>query len=50
MPANIPATENCDAAQYSFHSFGAHFVEVWVDADLGTIRVKRVVSVQDMAG
>ena len=48
MPANIPPPENRDATQYSFHSFGAHFVEVWVDADLGTIRVKRVVSVQDI--
>ncbi|MHA6248270.1 xanthine dehydrogenase family protein molybdopterin-binding subunit [Pontibacter sp. CAU 1760] len=48
MPANIPDEENRDTDMYSFHSFGAHFVEVWVDADLGTIRVKKVVSVQDV--
>ncbi|MEW9584808.1 xanthine dehydrogenase family protein molybdopterin-binding subunit [Paraburkholderia sp. DGU8] len=33
---------------YSFHSFGAVFVEVHVDADLGTIRVPRVVAVYDV--
>ncbi len=31
-----------------FHSFGAGFVEVHVDADLGTIRVPRVVGVYDV--
>lgn len=31
--------------QYSMHSFGAVFVEVHVDPDLGTIRVPRVVGV-----
>jgi xanthine dehydrogenase YagR molybdenum-binding subunit len=34
--------------KYSFHSFGAVFVEVHVDADLGTIRVPRVVGVYDV--
>ncbi|MFP3609587.1 xanthine dehydrogenase family protein molybdopterin-binding subunit [Paraburkholderia sp. SIMBA_050] len=34
--------------KYSFHSFGAVFVEVHVDADLGTIRVPRVVAVYDV--
>ncbi|MDR5800813.1 xanthine dehydrogenase family protein molybdopterin-binding subunit [Caballeronia sp. LZ001] len=34
--------------QYSFHSFGAVFVEVHVDADLGIIRVPRVVGVYDV--
>ncbi|MGF6771601.1 xanthine dehydrogenase YagR molybdenum-binding subunit [Paraburkholderia sp. GAS199] len=34
--------------KYSFHSFGAVFVEVHVDADLGTIRVARVVAVYDV--
>ena len=48
MTANIPDDKNHDGDMYSFHSFGAHFVEVWVDADLGTIRVKKVVSVQDI--
>ncbi|MGF6484753.1 xanthine dehydrogenase family protein molybdopterin-binding subunit [Paraburkholderia sp. JPY419] len=34
--------------KYSFHSFGAVFVEVHVDAELGTIRVPRVVAVYDV--
>jgi xanthine dehydrogenase YagR molybdenum-binding subunit len=34
--------------QYSFHSFGAVFAEVHVDADLGTIRVPRIVGVYDV--
>ncbi|HZZ11652.1 MAG TPA: xanthine dehydrogenase family protein molybdopterin-binding subunit, partial [Paraburkholderia sp.] len=34
--------------KYSFHSFGAVFVEVHVDAELGTIRVPRVVGVYDV--
>ncbi|MFM0738131.1 xanthine dehydrogenase family protein molybdopterin-binding subunit [Paraburkholderia xenovorans] len=34
--------------KYSFHSFGAVFVEVHVDTDLGTIRVPRVVAVYDV--
>ena len=40
--------ENGDDKKYSFHSFGAQFAEVWVDEDLGTIRVKRFTSVQDV--
>ncbi|RYY62750.1 MAG: xanthine dehydrogenase family protein molybdopterin-binding subunit [Chitinophagaceae bacterium] len=47
-PANIPAEQNSDIKQYAFHSFGAQFAEVWVDQDLGTIRVKRFTSVQDV--
>jgi xanthine dehydrogenase YagR molybdenum-binding subunit len=34
--------------RFSFHSFGAVFVEVRVDRDLGTIRVSRVVGVYDV--
>ncbi|MCA9210420.1 MAG: xanthine dehydrogenase family protein molybdopterin-binding subunit, partial [Planctomycetales bacterium] len=30
--------------QYSMHAFGAQFVEVCVDPDFGTIRIRRVVS------
>jgi xanthine dehydrogenase YagR molybdenum-binding subunit len=30
--------------KFSMHAFGAHFVEVRVDADLGVVRVARVVS------
>jgi xanthine dehydrogenase YagR molybdenum-binding subunit len=33
--------------QYSFQSFGAHFVEVHVDERIGRVRVARVVSVFD---
>lgn len=44
----VAAEENYDAKKYSFHSFGAQFSEVWVDEDLGTIRVKRFTSVQDV--
>ena len=32
------------AQQYSMHAFGAHFVEVAVDPDLGIIRIRRMVS------
>ena len=34
--------------QFAFHSFGAVFAEVHVDADLGTIRVPRIVGVYDV--
>jgi xanthine dehydrogenase YagR molybdenum-binding subunit len=34
--------------QYAFHSFGAVFAEVHVDADLGTIRVARIVGAYDV--
>jgi xanthine dehydrogenase YagR molybdenum-binding subunit len=34
-----------EKARYSFHSFGAVFAEVHVDAELGTIRVARIVGV-----
>ncbi|MGN6665419.1 MAG: xanthine dehydrogenase family protein molybdopterin-binding subunit [Trinickia sp.] len=37
-----------EAQRYAFHSFGAVFVEVHVDAALGTIRVPRVVAVYDV--
>ncbi len=46
-PAVADAEENSNAQKYSFHSFGAQFVEVWVDEDLGTVRVKRVLSIHD---
>ncbi len=50
-PCSVAPTateENSDDKKYSFHSFGAQFAEVWVDEDLGTIRVKRFTSVQDI--
>lgn len=37
-----------ELGEYSRHSFGAQFVEVRVDEDLGTIRVPRVVSAFDI--
>ncbi|MCW3099983.1 MAG: aldehyde oxidase and xanthine dehydrogenase molybdopterin binding [Chthonomonadaceae bacterium] len=48
MLAPLPLEENSDAQKYSFHSFGAQFAEVWVDEDLGTVRVKHFTSVQDV--
>lgn len=48
MPAPAAQEENSDAEKYSFHSFGAHFVEVWVDEDFGSVRVKRFTTVQDV--
>ncbi|MBL4674778.1 MAG: xanthine dehydrogenase family protein molybdopterin-binding subunit [Mucilaginibacter sp.] len=47
-PSQTPPEQNSDIKQYAFHSFGAQFAEVWVDEDFGTIRVKRVTSVQDV--
>jgi xanthine dehydrogenase YagR molybdenum-binding subunit len=37
-----------DQGKVSLHSFGAVFVEVHVDADLGTVRVPRIVGVYDV--
>jgi xanthine dehydrogenase YagR molybdenum-binding subunit len=37
-----------DMERYAFQSFGAQFVEVRVDEALGTVRVARVTSVQDV--
>ncbi|RZL14383.1 MAG: xanthine dehydrogenase family protein molybdopterin-binding subunit [Hymenobacter sp.] len=43
--ANADPAHKDEAAQHSMHSFGAHFCEVRVDMDLGTIRVSKWVSV-----
>lgn len=43
--ADTEAAPGDEKKQYAMHSFGAVFVEVHVDADLGTIRVPRVVGV-----
>lgn len=37
-----------ERSEYSLHSFGAVFAEVHVDAELGTIRVPRIVGVYDI--
>jgi xanthine dehydrogenase YagR molybdenum-binding subunit len=46
--ADVSAEPGDEKRQYSAHSFGAVFVEVRVDPDLGTIRVPRVVGVYDV--
>lgn len=43
--ADASAQPGDEKKQFSMHSFGAVFVEVLVDPDLGTIRVPRVVGV-----
>ena len=48
IEANATAKPGGEKKQYAFHSFGAVFTEVHVDADLGTIRVARVVGVYDV--
>ena len=48
MIANVPPEENIDDKKYAFFSFGAHFAEVWIDEDFGTIKVKRFTSVLDV--
>ena len=48
IEARATAKRGEEAERYSFHSFGAVFVEVHVDAALGTIRVPRVVAVYDV--
>ena len=45
VEAQIESKPGEEKKQYSMHSFGAVFVEVHVDPDLGTIRVPRVVGV-----
>jgi xanthine dehydrogenase YagR molybdenum-binding subunit len=49
-PIESIATEKpgSEREQFAFHSFGAVFAEVHVDADLGTIRVARIVGVYDV--
>lgn len=48
IEATATAKPGDEKKDYAFHSFGAVFAEVHVDADLGTIRVARVVSVYDV--
>jgi len=42
---NADPTQKDQAGHHSMHSFGAHFCEVRVDMDLGTVRVSKWVSV-----
>ncbi|HLX01694.1 MAG TPA: xanthine dehydrogenase family protein molybdopterin-binding subunit [Trinickia sp.] len=48
IEAEASAKRGEERERYAFHSFGAVFAEVHVDADLGTIRVARVVGVYDV--
>jgi xanthine dehydrogenase YagR molybdenum-binding subunit len=44
----VQEDQNVDRKPYSFHSFGAHFVKVLVDPDLGTVKVDKAVAVMDI--
>ena len=44
----VQEDEKVARSDYSFHSFGAHFVKVLVDPDLMTVRVSKVVGVMDI--
>ncbi len=45
IAVDVGAAASDDAGNYSCHAFGAHFVEVRVDEDFGTIRVARYTGV-----
>ncbi|WP_208645553.1 molybdopterin cofactor-binding domain-containing protein [Mucilaginibacter endophyticus] len=44
----VQEDEKMDRKDYAFHSFGAHFVKVLVDPDLGMIKIDRIVGVMDI--
>jgi xanthine dehydrogenase YagR molybdenum-binding subunit len=44
VAAEVKAEERPERERYSCHAFGADFVEVRVDEDLGTVRVARMVA------
>ncbi|HEX6086851.1 MAG TPA: xanthine dehydrogenase family protein molybdopterin-binding subunit [Thermoanaerobaculia bacterium] len=44
LEVRVDSKPEDSAQQYSMHAFGAHFVEVGVDQDLGVVRVRRMVS------
>jgi len=46
--AAVQQDEKTDRSPYAFHSFGAHFVKVLVDPDLGTVKVDKIVGVMDI--
>ncbi len=48
LEATAEAAPDKEAERYALHSFGAVFVEVRVDDDLGVIRVPRVVAAYDI--
>jgi xanthine dehydrogenase YagR molybdenum-binding subunit len=45
--SEISADQNADTKKWDFHSFGAQFVEVGVNEDIGTVRIRRVLSYHD---
>lgn len=44
----IQSDEAVDRKKYSFHSFGAHFVKVRVDPELGKVYIDKMVGVMDI--
>jgi len=48
VEATATTKPGSEREQYAFHSFGAVFAEVHVDADLGTLHVARIVGVYDV--
>ncbi|MDB5111795.1 MAG: hypothetical protein JWR67_2909 [Mucilaginibacter sp.] len=44
----VQEDEHTDRKPYSFHSFGAQFVKLRVDAQLGTVHIDKIVSVMDV--
>ncbi|HKS21762.1 MAG TPA: xanthine dehydrogenase family protein molybdopterin-binding subunit [Thermoanaerobaculia bacterium] len=44
VEVQVDAKPDPSEQQYSSHAFGAHFAEVSVDADLGLVRLRRMVS------
>ena len=48
VEAQVGTKPGAERQHYAFHSFGAVFAEVHVDAELGTIRVARIVGAYDV--
>lgn len=46
--AAVQEDEHVDRKPYTFHSFGAQFVKVLVDPQLGTVKVDKAVAVMDI--
>jgi xanthine dehydrogenase YagR molybdenum-binding subunit len=44
----VQEDEQMDRKRYAFHSFGAQFVKLRVDADLGIVHIDKIVSVMDI--
>lgn len=44
----VQEDEKTDRKDYAFHSFGAQFVKVLVDQDLGMVKVDKIVGVMDI--